>query len=149
MKYTDLQTDDLFTIGKSATVYKKESPTVYSCFKADQHSCYKVGDKITGEPTGLVKLVKDRESLLTPIYHGDNEDQEFWENEHTLLMRPHGDSGWSAHKKHLKGKGRTSSYEFLFFAGSAQEAADKLFLKLDTSKVWRPKGKGFTLTDKK
>lgn len=80
---------------------------------------------------------------MKSLYHGDNGSQEFWENDDYLVMRLHTETAWSIHQK--TGKGRKVGYAFVECVNSAQQAADKLNMKLDPSKVYRRHGKGFRL----
>lgn len=71
------------------------------------------------------------------LYWGDNGKHEFWEDENTefLILRVHGESGWSAHRLH----------GFLFFCRSETEAAKRLDLVLSPAKKWVKHGGTFVL----
>lgn len=86
-----------------------------------------------------------KDMAMKSLYHGDNGSQEFWENEEYLVMRLHQEKWWSINQKCRKG--RKLGFAFVEYVRSAQEAADKLNMKLDPTKVYRRHGKGFRLVD--
>jgi hypothetical protein len=75
--------------------------------------------------------------LLTRVYHGNNDTQEFWESEdHSLLLlRLKSERGWSAHR----------NYMFKSFADSSEEAARLLDAELCHTHVWKRFGDTFEL----
>jgi hypothetical protein len=68
------------------------------------------------------------------LYWGDNGVHEFWESEDTelLILRNHGESSWTAHRRH----------GFLFGCLSAEEAATRLNVVLSPARKWTRKGRG-------
>jgi hypothetical protein len=65
------------------------------------------------------------------LYHGVNDQHEFWESEdHSLiLLRNHRERCWSAHR----------DYAFMWSENTLKQAVERLGCTLDNYKVWRPK----------
>jgi len=94
-----------------------------------------------------------------PLYHGENDCQEFWEGEGMLLLRPFRTTRWSAmakdHGSYRVLDGLASSAEGLVADlpavtrverdGEGFATLHSARFVLDTSKEWRRCGAGFQL----
>lgn len=73
------------------------------------------------------------------LYHGTNENHEFYENENYIILRVWKEKEWSLHKK------ENGNYAFLSFHPSASSAANAVNCELAADKQWVKTDKGFVL----